>query len=453
MKITVKKGLDVPMQGEPKGPPQNLPKPKLIALNLDPFGDVRFKIYVKEGDSVKIGQPLLESKNVPGQMFVSPAAGIVKEIRRGFKRRLLAIVIELSENEQHEEIQPLDFNVATQKDTLAFFMRSGLFPHIRLRPFNLLPDPKIVPRDIFVNALETRPFTPTFEMQVKGYERYFQAGLTTLSKLTTGKVHLVYGAGSNFAPFLEAENVEKHTASGPHPAGTASVHIQAIAPIRFPHDYVWTLTALDAVVIGKMVLEGRYFTDRIIAVAGNGILESKRGFFAARAGFPVHELTQNRLNADPLRLISGDPLTGIQVNDASFMGFSHTCLSVIPENTEREEFHFFRLGARKYTATGTYLSGHIKPPQEGYSFTTNQHGEERPFIDANVYDKVMPLPIPTMFLIKAILVEDYELAQQLGLLEVIPEDFALTSFICPSKIDMIDIVAEGLHRYSKEMGL
>lgn len=441
------------MKGEPQGAPQGLPKPKHIALNLDPFGDVRFKIYVKEGDSVKIGQPLVESKNIAGQMFVSPAAGVVTEIRRGIKRRLLAIVIEVSENELYEEHKLLDFNTASQEEILGFFMRAGLFPHIRLRPFNLVPDPKIVPRDIFVNALETRPFTPSFELQVGGHERYFQAGLDTLAKLTTGKVHLVYGAGSNFAPFLEAKNVEKHTACGPHPAGTASVHIQAIAPIRKPNDYVWTLTALDVVVIGKMVLEGRYFTDRMIAVAGNGVLENGRGFFAARAGFPVHELVANRLTPGPLRLISGDPLTGLETDPQAFIGFSHTCLSVIPESTDREEFHFFRLGAHKYTATGTYLSGHIKPPEEGYAFTTNQHGEERPFIDGRVYDKVMPLPIPTMFLIKAILVEDYELAQQLGLLEVVPEDFALTSFICPSKIDMIDIVAEGLHRYSKEMGL
>ncbi len=304
-------------------------------------------------------------------------------------------------------------------------MQRGLFPHIRFRPFNLVPDPKHLPRAIFITAIETRPFLPPFEMHVEGEEIYFAEGLKALSKLAPGRVHLVYRSHSDFPPFIHAEQVEKHTVEGPHPAGCGSVHIHAIDPIRRPNDYVWTLTALDVVIVGKMVREGRYHVKRIISLAGPGIADEKRGFFIGRQGYPVKELMKYR-SSDPLiRFISGDPLTGTEVETTHFLGFNHTCFSAFPINITREPFHFFQLGRKKYSATRAYLSGHISPPPEGYHFTTNQHGEERAFIDPSVYDKVMPLEIPTMLLVKAILAEDFEKAERLGVLEVVPEDFAL----------------------------
>ena len=452
MKIIVKKGLDIPIAGKPVGSPQPSPRAHQIALNLDPFEDTRFKVLVKVGESVKIGQPLVESKAVAGQMFVSPAGGVVAEIRRGLKRRLLDIIINVDEHETYAEYGKLDLNKATREEILDLFMRSGLFPHIRLRPFNLIPHPKFLPRDIFITAFETRPFLPSFEMQVEGNEGYFEEGLRALTKLTSGKVHLVYSEKSTSPAFTQASGVEKHTATGPHPAGSSSVHIHTIAPIRKPDDYVWSLNALDVVVIGKMVSEGRYFTPRIISIAGTGILEGKREFLLGRVGLPIKELIADRLSNQPLRLISGDPLTGTSVDANDFMSFYASGFSAIPENTTREPFHFFKLGKDKYTATRTYLTGHIQPPKEGFSFTTNQHGEERAFIDGAVYDRVMPMRIPTMHLVKAIICEDFELADQLGLLEVVPEDFALPTFICPSKIEMVSIVKQGLQRYAKEMG-
>lgn len=452
MKIIVKKGLDIPIAGKPEGSPQHLTLPEQISLNLSSFEDLRFRLLVKAGESVHIGQPLVENKAWPGQMFVSPAGGVVSEIRRGHKRQLLDIIIQVRSPEKYWEHGSLNPDSATREEIVDLLARGGLFPHIHQRPFNLVPRLDQIPRDIFVTAFETRPFEPSHEMQLEGNEIYFQAGLKTLKKLTPGKVHLVIGENTTCSAFLHAEDVERHTARGPHPAGSSSVHIHSIAPICRPDDFVWSLTALDLVVIGKMILEGRYHTDRIISIAGEGFASNKRGFFKARAGCAIKGLIADRTTHQPLQLVAGNPLTGNRAEMEDFLGFHHTCLSAIPENTTREAFHFLRLGSRKYSATRTYLSGHLLPPPDGYHFTTNQHGEERAFIDPAVYDNVMPMRIPTVFLIKAILSEDFELADQLGLLEVIPEDFALPTFICPSKIEMIDIVKQGLHRYAQEMG-
>lgn len=451
MKIVVKKGLDVPLEGKPEGVVHDLPAPRQIALNLDPFDKTRFKLHVKAGESVKIGQPLVESKSVPGQMFVSPAGGVVSEIRRGLKRRLLDIVIDVDPNEAYLEHGKLSSG-ASRDEIIDLFMRAGIFPHIRMRPFDLVANPQYEPRAIFVRAVETLPFVPSAEMQVEGHEAYFQAGLDVLKKLTKGKLHLVYQESSTCKAFREAEGVETHTVSGPHPAGTSSLHIHKIDPIKNSNDFVWTMSAVDVLTVGKMALEGRYFTDRILGIGGNGVVEGQTGFFRARAGFPVSELIANRITNQPLRFITGDPLTGTKVDTQDFVGFYQTAFSVIPENTERQAFHFLRPGFDKFTATKAYFTGHVKPPQKGYPFTTSQHGEERAFIDGRVYDRVMPMRIPTMHLVKAIISEDFELAERLGLLEVTGDDFALPTFICPSKIEMIQIVKDGLYRYSKEMG-
>lgn len=450
MRYIVKKGCDIPLKGTPAGPVQNLLKPKQISLNLDPFEMIRFKLLVKPGDSVKIGEPLVENKSIPGQFFVSPASGTIAEIRRGLKRRLLDIVIDLDSEENYFE-HPLINERSSREEILDFFMRSGLFPHIRMRPFDLIASPKFLPRAIFVRAIETLPFTPAAEMQVEGHDAYFQAGLDVLSKLSE-KVHLVFSEGSSSQAFIDAKGVDKHTIRGPHPAGSSSLHIHLIAPIKSPEDYVWTLSTVDVITVGKMAREGRYFTDRIFGIGGEGIATGKTGYFKGRMGYPLSKLLEGRTISSPCRLISGDPLTGNEAHKEDFIGFYQTVFSSIPENFTREAFHFLRPGLKKYTATRAYASGHRKPPEEGFSFTTNQHGEERPFIDGAVYDRVMPMRIPTMHLVKAILSEDFDLAVQLGLLEVTGDDFALPTFICPSKIEMIQIVNEGLHRYSKEMG-
>ncbi|NGX61773.1 MAG: Na(+)-translocating NADH-quinone reductase subunit A [Chlamydiae bacterium] len=450
MRIRVKRGLDVPIRGKPERELEQLPTPKKIALNLDPFDDTRFRVLVKAGERVQIGQPLVESKAVSGQMFVSPAGGVVKEIRRGLKRRLLDLVIERDETEESLKLTPP--SSGNLEELLAFLLQGGAFPYIRMRPFHLVADPKHLPRDIFVSAVESLPFAPSAERQVEGHEEIFQTGLETLAKLTDGKVHLVYREGSTSKAFTEAREVEKHTISGPHPVGTTSLHIQKVAPIRSPEDFVWTLSSIGVLTLGKLMREGTYFTDRVLSLAGEGIIAERRGYLHGRAGMPVESLIANRITNEPLRLISGDPLVGVKVEARDFLGFYDTCFCAIPENTKRQLFHFLRLGLNKYSATKAYATGHAKPPKGGYSFSTNQHGEERAFIDGAIYEKVMPLHIPTMQLVKAILSEDFEHAEELGLLEVAPEDFALPTFICPSKIEMIDIVKKGLHLYSKEMG-
>lgn len=457
--IKITKGLDIPIIGKPEGKPRalvpsgegTLGTPRQIALDLTPFEEVKFKILVRNGESVKIGQPLAEDKDFPGRFFVSPAGGVIREIRRGLKRKLLDIVIDVDQQEEFHQLAKIDWNSAGRKEIVDYLMAGGIFSSIRQRPFNFLANPNQIPRSIFVKALESAPFVPPAEMQVMGYEKEFQTGLDALSKLTTGKVHLIHRLGTECRSFNEAKNVEIHTAEGPHPIANQSLHIQQLDPIRTPDTVIWTLDIHSVIRLGYLLMNGQYFVDRVVSVAGPGIIEGQTGFFKVRDGFPISSLVAGRLKKGYMRLISGDPLLGRKVNSEDFLGYYDYVFCVIPENTHREFLHFFRPGWDKYTFSKAYLSGHFDNSQREYFFTTNQHGEHRAFIDNTLYDKVMPLSISTMHLVKAVMAEDYDLAESLGLLEVDGEDFALSSFVCPSKIEMVYIVKNGLRRYAADV--
>ncbi len=453
VEIKIKRGLDIPIKGKPETGAKGsevmpLAAPKQVSLNLSPFEGVKFRLLAKVGDVVKQGQPIAEDKGCEGRMFVSPAAGVVKEIRRGLKRRILDIVIDVADE---EKIQEIDVASGSREEIINSLKAGGLFATIRSRPFDRLANPDKVPKSIFVKAIESAPFVPSAEMQVRGHEDDFQRGLLALAKLTDGAVHLVYRKGSQCSAFTDAQNVEKHTAEGPHPIGTHSLHIQKIDPIRSYDEEVWTLNVHDVVGVGHLLRTGRYLIERVISIAGPGVLPEQVGYYRAREGYPVGGLIAGHIQKGLLRFISGDPLIGHKVSVEDFLGYYDYVFCVIPENVKREFMHFFRLGGSKYTFSKAYLSGHYNNQNREYDFTTNLHGEHRAFIDPTLYDQVMPLNINTMLLTKAVMAEDYDLADELGLLEVASEDFALPSFVCPSKIDMTEIVKEGLANYAAEV--
>jgi Na+-transporting NADH:ubiquinone oxidoreductase subunit A len=461
MNINIKdKGLDIPIKGNPSGAIQELTisghtkdkyKPKTISLNLQYYDDSGFKLHKAVGDKVKIGEAIAEDKGCEGRMFVSPAAGTITEIRRGLKRKILDIIIELADTEDYMEHGTVNIESASREEILKRLLAGGIFSKIHQRPFCMLADPKKTPRSIFVKAIESAPFTPPAEMQVEGHEQEFQIGLKALKKLTDGAVHLVYRKGTLCHAFTDATDVEKHTAEGPHPIGTHSVHIEKIDQITSPEDVVWTANVNDVIGIGKLLSKGRFHCDRIVSIAGPGILEGQTGYFRLREGFPISDLVEGRIAKKPTRFISGDPLMGHKVEIQDYLGPDDYVFCAIPEDVEREFLHFFRLGLNKYSHTRAYLSGHLNNKNREYDFTTSQHGEKRAFIDPAPYDSVMPLSIPTMELVKAVMSENYELADDLGFLEVHPEDFALPTFVCISKIDMVNIIRDGLKAHAIEM--
>jgi len=419
--MRIKKGLDIPLRGASTENRGDAPKSETLALDLSPFEEIAFHLKVKEGDQVIIGQPLAEDKKLSGRMFVSPAAGKVAEVKRGLKRRLLSIVIAVDQEEKS-----LDFD--TKKPLLDLMMESGFFSMIRRRPGNILASPKDKVGCIFVKGLYTAPFEPPPQID----QAQLHEGLKALSTICPN-IHLIHGPG-----FPVTGQVSEQKFSGRHPASNASIHIATLDPIRTLDDIRWTMDVHDVMALGHLVTTGNICTKRHIALAGEGVPENLRGLYIGRRGQSISSI----LPSSEGRIISGDPLMGVLAGD--HLGHSHRVVSVIPNPPEKRKFlHFMRPTA--YTATRAYFSSNKEQ-----SFTTSQHGEDRAFVDCDVYQKVMPLKIPVVPLLKALLAKDYERAVQYGLLEIAPEDFALTTFICPSKIDHVGIVHRALLDFTSQ---
>jgi len=448
--IKVKKGLDLPIIGSPTSSLEILKKPKEIAHQFDPYDQTKLRLLVRQGDVVAIGQPLCEDKDLPGRYFVSYGNGKVKEIVRGEKRRLVKLIIELFETEEQIPFLVKKLSDSSYDDVVSQLLVSGLFAFIRKRPFGLLADPRTPPRSIFVKACQTAPFQPQSELYVQGYEQQFALGLKVLQKLTKGKVHLVYKEGSSCKAFTEAQGVEKHTVAGPYPASNQSIHIANIDPIRKIDDIVWTCSCRNVVAIGMFFEQAKIITEQTIALGGSEVIPEMRKLYRGRIGHPVKEIVENKLMKGPYRIIAGDVLTGLKVHLNDFLYHETSLISVIPEGSTRKFLHFFRMGMDSYSASGAYLSSHVDASSRKWDFTTSQHGEERFFIDGTIYDRVQPLPIMTMQLVKALMAEDFEKATLLGLYEVEPEDFALCEFVDPCKIEMMDIVRKGIDTFCKE---
>ena len=429
--IEIKKGLDIPIAGAPGGEMTQLAPSPIVALDVSEQVNLRLKLLKKEGEEVQQGEPLLADKFFSDRQFVAPASGIIKKVIRGEKRQVLNISIERSEKPPFEDLPSLHCD---GEKLIKEMGRAGLFSYIKSRPGNLIPDPSVLPEAIFVKGIDTAPFAPDPVTEAMRHREEFQAGLSVLSRLAP--VHLTTRPNSSISSM---KDVTCHTASGPHPAGNVSLHIYHIHPIVKKQQVIWTLDVSGVIAIGMMAKKRKVYTERIISVCGENI--PNRGFYIAHLGQSLHDLTKEWEG----RVITGDLLMGRDVGSSGFLGYNDHTIWNLSDQGKGSLFHFMRLGKGRYSSTRTYPS-----KRKDVLFSTMQHGEERPFVDGDIYQKVMPMEISVIELVKALIAEDYEKAEELGLLEVAPEDFALPSFVCPSKIPMTDIVRRGLASYVEQ---
>lgn len=446
VKIKIKKGLDIPLVGKPSSEIERLASSKYIGLNLSHLYYMRLKLLLSIGDSVKIGQPILLDKKHPDHKFVSPASGVIEEVRRGYKRCIETIVIRLDTEESHFIHEPLDVNKTNCEGIVQYFLKTGLFTHIYKRPFGTIAHPKKMPKSIFIKTFDKAPFAPTPYLEIQDAPEDFQMGIRALS-IICPNIHLICNGTSKNELFHHLKNCHIHFAFGPYPISNPSVHIQKIDPITNSEEQVWTLDAIDVIRIGHMVQTGKYFTKIFITLAGPMVQEMYRKHYETRLGISIRHLLENKVMKNhSIRFISGNPLTGKKTDLNGFLGIKDHIVCAFEEGFGRRFLHFIRLKNPFYSFTHTYKIPHC----DSYYFNTLKHGEERTFIDPNIYDRVMPLHISTIHLIKSLLSQDYEISEKMGLFEIIPEDFALASFICPSKTEFVSIVEREIQNYIKE---
>ncbi len=449
---TIRKGLNIRLTGEPAAVLTDAPRPSTFTIYPTEYDGLKPRLSVAEGSPVKRGTPLFCDKRNEAFKVCSPVSGTVKSLLYGPRRALQGVVIEPDANDTAENFPryPAVQIKSLDRDTiLKALLSSGLLALIRQRPFSRMADAAATPKSIFVNAMDSAPHRQDLHLVLKGRELAFQAGLDALTTLTKGKVHLCLAGEHDHPDVLQkAKNVEIHEFTGPHPAGNTSVHISRIDPIR-PHDIVWTIRAAAVALIGELLIHGEWPATRFVALAGDGVKESARKHYRIRVGAPLSTLLKDALAPGEQRIISGNVLSGSKTTSESSLRFNETLITVIPEDRSRHFLGWMVPGFNLFSASRTFFST-LLGGSRTWSLGTNQHGELRPMVLTGLYDKYLPMNIMVDYLIRAILANDTDEAVKLGILEVDPEDFALCAFACPSKMDLIGIVRQGLQDIEKE---
>lgn len=446
--IKIKKGLNIKLAGEADKTFSNIALPETFALKLSDFIDVLPKVLVKQGDEVQAGTPLFYDKNNEAIRFCSPVSGEVIEIIRGEKRKILEVKI-LAD----KIINYVNFSKANPKDLsreniIEALLSSGIWPLIRQRPFGVIANPEEKPKSIFISAFDSNPLAPDNDFIMGEDGGNFQTGLDALQKLTDGKVHLnIHADRTQSTVFTGAKGVEINKFSGPHPAGNAGVQIHHIDPVN-KGESVWCLNAQDVLIVGRLFNQGRFDPSRVIALTGSQV-KSPKYYKTVVGGAVKNILAEGGLKEGTNRIISGNVLTGQEISEDGYLGFYDYQITVIPEGDEPEFMGWITPGLNKFSMSRSFFSW--LTPNKKYELNTNLHGEERPFVVTGQYEKVFPMDIYPVHLLKAVLIEDIELMENLGIYEVVEEDFALCEFVCTSKIESQDIIRRGLDLIRKEM--
>lgn len=445
--ISIKKGLDLRLEGAvADAMPSRKVEPALVAIVPDDYPGFTPKVEVKEGDTVATGQPLFFDKRDPDVKLVSPVAGTVKAIVRGERRKLERIVVEPATDagkaQSGNSALPAG---ADATEIRAFLKRNGLWALMRQRPYDIVPMPESVPRDIFVTAIDSAPlaadFTPFFAKQTDRLE----AAVGLLGKLTAGKVYIARRPGSQLPDIAGAEMIN---VSGPHPAGNVGVQIANIAPVN-KGETVWTMDITALWRIGATALGGNIPATTLVALTGSEV--KKPEVVETIVGCDMKSLLEGMVAADGRhhRIISGNVLTGTKVDADGFLRFPYRQVTVIPEGDDVDEFMgWASLSPKKMSESRTFFG---KWFGKRFAPDARLNGGHRAFIMSGEYDRYMPMDIMPEYLLKAIMGRDIEKMEQLGIYEVAPEDFALGEYADTSKLEAQKTVREGLDFIRKEL--
>lgn len=444
--IKIKKGLDIPLAGMAEKKIGQCPMPGLFAIKPGDFHGVVPKVVVKEGDEVKIGTVLFHDKANADVKFVSPASGRVKSINRGEQRRVLEVIVESDGKDSY-----LDFGATTpsgmnRDSIIERLLQAGAWPYLRQRPYNVIANPADNPKAIFISAFDSSPLAPDMDFVLAGNENALKVGIEVLKKLSPN-VHIGISRDATSAAFKALDGVKLHTFSGPHPAGNVGVQIHHVSPIN-KGEKVWVIQPQEVVSIGNLFSTGLHDFSRVVAVTGSEV--KSPAYYNFRLGGSIQTLPTGIGNPTGLRYISGNVLTGHQISSNGFLGFYHSQLTVIPEGNEYEFLGWALPGFSKFSVSRSYFSWLQK--SNLYKLNANMHGGERAIVAAGQYDKVMPMDILVEFLIKAILAEDVDKMEQLGIYELVEEDLALCEFVDISKLELQSILRKGINLMIKEMG-
>ncbi|MDO5290459.1 MAG: Na(+)-translocating NADH-quinone reductase subunit A [Pseudomonadota bacterium] len=447
--IQIKRGLDLPVTGAPVQQVSDAAAVRSVAVIGADYHGLKPSMAVQVGEQVKTGQPLFSDKNQPGIHITAPAAGVVRAIHRGERRVLQSVVIEVDGTPAQEDAldfarhDPAALAQLSAEQVRATLQQSGQWAALRTRPYSKIPAADATAEAIFVTAIDTHPLAADPAPLIAAQADAFGHGLTVLSRLAPLVLCKAPGAA---LPGQDLPGVRTESFGGPHPAGLPGTHIHFVHPVDATRT-VWHIGYQDVIAVGKLFTTGRLWTQRIVALGGPVVKQPR--LLRTRLGANLDELTAGELQGAGNRVISGSVFGGRTARGPyAFLGRYHVQVSCLHEGTEREMLHFLRLGTRKHSVTGAFLSSFLG--RRLLPLTTSTQGSQRAMVPIGNYEAVMPLDILPTQLLRALIVGDTEMAQKLGCLELDEEDLALCTYVCAGKYEYGPILRDNLTRIEKE---
>ena len=448
--IKIKKGLNIPISGTPEDKITDFKNPRSVALVGSDYHGLKPAMLVKEGEKVKIGQPLFEDKKNPGVIFTSPGGGIVESINRGNKRALQSVVIDISDNEEEISFSPIktdDLANHTKSSIRENLIESGLWTSFRTRPFSKIPKIDSDPKSIFINCMDTNPLSLDPELIISNNLDNFELGLSAIRLLSGSPLHLCIKQDSSLT-FKQEENTHEHIFYGPHPSGLAGTHMHFISPATIDN-INWHISYSDVILIGSFFSEGKIPTNKYICLSGPKI-ENPR-IISTRIGACIDEICAGELSQSENRVVSGSLINGREaIGSYAYLGKYHNQICAIeePNSSDRELFDWALLGRNRFSKLGIFISSLLKNKE--FNIKARMYGPDRAILPLGVYEEVFPLNLLITPLLRALAVGDTQELQSLGILELDEEDLALCSFVCPSKYDFSYLLRERLNAIEVE---
>lgn len=446
--IKLRKGLDINLQGKAAESLVEVPMADEYAVSPLDFEGVIPKLLVKAGDKVKAGTPLFFDKKDSRVLFTSPVSGTVSAVNRGEKRKVLNVTVATDATQEYETFPTLDLRKANRSEVIEVLLKSGLWTMLRQRPYGIIANPDDAPKSIFVSAFDSAPLAPDMNFVLRGEKDAVQKGLEVLGKLTDGKVHLSMRAKAE-GDMASMKGVELHSFEGKHPVGNVGVQIHHIDPIA-KGDIVWTAGIQDVAAIGRLFLGGKVDLHKIVALTGSEAVEPK--YYRIVSGAPVASVVSGNIKpqaeGDKVRIISGNVLTGKKVGESDFITADANQITLIPEGDKYELLGWAAPRFGKFSVSRSYFSWLC--PRKEYRLDTNLNGGVRPFVVTGLFEEYLPMDIYPMYLFKAIMANDIDKMENLGIYEIVEEDVALCEFVDPSKTELQQLVRDGINLMIKE---
>ncbi len=449
----IKKGVDIRMSGRPSETVNVAPAATTYAVKPPDFTGLLPKLTVRVGDAVKAGTSIFFDKKMSSVQYVSPISGKVKEIVRGAKRRILEVVIEADKENSNVDFGVLDVSKSDREAILSRILEGGMFPFFKQRPFDIVANPNDKPRSIHISGFDSSPLAASTSIALEGRLTSFQTGIKALATIAgEGGVHLGVRAGDTILKGATDCTITEF--DGPHPVGNVGVQIHHTSPIN-KGEVVWTIGYQDVANLGELFLTGNYKPLRVVACGGSECAKPQHvKTLVGAAVNSIVDVPSKSSNGDDVRVISGSPLTGDQISNDGYLGAYHTAIALLAEGHEPKFLltqGWLGLGLKRFSLSHSFPTW-MMPKSKEWDLDTNMGGEERAFVVTGEYEKVFPMDIYPVHLVKSIMVNDIDSMEKLGIYEVAPEDFALCEYGCTSKIGVQQIVREGLDNLRNELG-